>query len=331
MPATAAGAMAATLAATLAATVAAPAPITLHPKPLTPPIAAFGFGQTRHARTWPAVNRFALGTVFVRLPMRTLMAQAPQRLGLFGINRAALMGFRDRDHGPRSAAHGSALAWVDSVLQAHGIFANALDQRGEVWLHTFPSVLGYAFKPVSVWFCHAANGSLSAVLAEVHNTFGEQHTYLLRHSDGTPLRDGQTVHAHKMFHVSPFFPVRGHYQFRWLVKPQQSVLRIDYLDAQHQPAAPDAISLSTSISGQHRAISVVSCIRALLVYPAQAFSVVARIHWQAAKLWVKRVPFFRLPAQPAQAVTISHTISHTTRHTSNTHSSNTAAPNTDRR
>ena len=262
----------------------------------------FGFGYTRHARRWPVVNAFATRTAFVRLPMRTLAAQAPQRLGgLFGINCIAPIGYRDSDHGERRSEHGSALAWLDGLLIQHGI-TNA---TGPVWLHTFPRVLGYAFKPVSLWFCHTPSGELRAVLAEVHNTFGEQHSYLLHHADGRVLRGGETLHAHKAFHVSPFFPVRGAYAFRWLVHEAHSVLRIEYQDPLHNPAAPQETTLSTSISGQHTPISVTSCLQALFAYPVQALSIVARIHWQAAKLWIKKVPFYRLPAAPAQSVTQS--------------------------
>ncbi len=270
--------------------------------------AAFGFGQTRHTRRWPALNTFAVGSVFVRLPMRTMMAQAPQRVcGLFGVNRLSPIGFRDSDHGDRQAAHGSALAWVDRILSDLAID----DAGGQVWLHTFPNVLGYAFKPVSFWFCHSASGALRAVVVEVHNTFGEQHCYVLRHEDGAALRDGETMSATKLFHVSPFFPVRGTYRFRWVLKAHQSIVRIDYHDALHQPAQPDAVTLATSISGEHRTLSVVTCIRALLAYPAQAVTVVARIHWQALKLWGKRVTFYPKPSAPSQAVSTSNTLLNT--------------------
>lgn len=263
----------------------------------------YGFGQTRHARRWPAANAFAVGSVFVRLPMRRLAADLPQRVAAFGINRTSLIGFADRDHGLCKAQHGSALAWVDGLLAEHKI----VNANGEVWLHTFPRVLGYAFKPVSFWFCHSTAGSLRAVVVEVHNTFGEQHTYLLRHDNGADLHNGELLRADKVFHVSPFFPIRGEYQFRWLVNEAlaHSVLKIDYLDAAHHPENPDELTLTTSISGNHVAITPASTARALLAYPAHAMTVVARIHWQALKLWLKKVPFYRQPALPATAVTVN--------------------------
>ncbi len=254
--------------------------------------AAFGFGHTHHARRWPAANSFTTPTVFMRLPMRTLMAQAPQRLGLlFGINRAAPIGFRDCDHGDRSAEHGSALRWVDALLAKNGL----TDCTGQVYLYAFPAVFGYAFKPVSFWFCERNNGDVGAVLVEVNNTFGEHHQYLLRSNDGTPLCNGDHLFADKVFHVSPFFPVRGHYAFSWNVQATQSLLRIDYRDAEHRPERPNEITLITTMNGQHRHIQLSTCLRALLYYPLQAITVVLRIHWQAAKLWCKRVPFYSKP------------------------------------
>jgi uncharacterized protein len=256
---------------------------------------ALGFGHTHHGRQWPAPNCFTTPTVFMRLPMRTLMAHAPQRwAALFGVNRAAPMGFRDRDHGERSAAHGSALRWVDALLANNGI----VDCTGQVWLHTFPAVLGYAFKPVSFWFCERDNGDVGAVLVEVNNTFGEHHHYVLRGEHGAALHNGDRLFADKAFHVSPFFPVRGRYEFSWKVHPEQSVLRIDYLDDKHRPEHPNDITLVTTINGQHSSITVSTCLRALLSYPLQAMTVVIRIHWQAAKLWVKRVPFYNKPPRP---------------------------------
>ncbi len=259
------------------------------------PVPVLGFGHTHHARQWPASNRFTTPTVFMRLPMRALMAQSPHRLAaLFGINRAAPISFRDRDHGERSAVHGSALRWVDDLLVSYGI----LNCTGQVWLHTFPAVLGYAFKPVSFWFCERDNGDVGAVLVEVNNTFGDHHHYVLRGEQGAPLRNGDHVFADKTFHVSPFFPVRGLYEFSWALNADQSLLRIDYRDEKHRPEKPNEITLITTINGQHSAITVSTCLRALLSYPLQAVTVVVRIHWQATKLWFKRVPFFSKPPRP---------------------------------
>ncbi len=272
----------------------------------------FGFGVTRHKRLWPKENSFEVGSVFVRLPMRAIASQPSSRLayGLFGLNKPSPLGFADSDHFERSKTHGSALAALDKLLVEQGITSCSGEQAGAVWLQTFPRVLGYAFKPVSFWFCHDNAHVLRALVVEVHNTFGEQHCYLLHHQDGSPLVDGQEMMAQKVFHVSPFFPVRGEYRFKWHItptalNPNRSVVRIDYMDAHHHPEQPHDITLSTSISGRHVPVTVLSSLRVLFGYPLHALMVVWRIHFQALKLWCKGARFYRLPNKLSNDVTHS--------------------------
>lgn len=245
--------------------------------------AHIGFGQVRHCRLRPARNAFVYGTYFLMLPMRSLQAHGP---GALARNRLAALSFFDKDHGDgRGPAQGGALAWLDELLLSQGID----DASGEVWLHCYPRVLGFTFKPVSFWYCHAADGKLRAIVVEVNNTFGERHCYLLnRPAFGVELR------ATKVFHGSPFCPVEGEYRFRFMVTPdlQRTVARIDYDDAQGP-------LIETSVSGTLQPLTSAAVRRALWRYPAMTWGVVARIHWQAFKLFIKRTPFFGKPPLPA--------------------------------
>ncbi len=104
--------------------------------------ALIGFGQVRHRRLKPIAHAFCYPTYFLLLPLRSLQCNGP---GALARNRFAALSFFDADHGDgRSPEAGGALAWLDALLQAQGI----LDASGEVWLHTYPRVLGFAFKPV---------------------------------------------------------------------------------------------------------------------------------------------------------------------------------------
>ncbi len=248
--------------------------------------ALIGFGLVRHARQRPARHVFSYPTFFLMLPLRHLRAAGH---GALARNRAAALSFHDRDHGD---GRDDALAWIDSLLQAHGI----TDADGEVWLHTYPRVLGYAFKPVSFWYCERADGSLRAVVAEVNNTFGERHCYLLDEP-----RHGQVVRADKVFHVSPFCEVRGEYRFVFMRTERdgqpRTVVRVDYHD---DPTAPPL--LQTSVSGTLVPLDASSTRRALWRHPAMTLGVIARIHWQAARLWLKRVHFFTKPEPPGAFV-----------------------------
>jgi uncharacterized protein len=254
--------------------------------PGSPPVAQIGFGQVRHTRHRPQRNAFAYATYFLMLPMRSLRAAGP---GALARNRSAALSFHDADHGD---GRNDSLQWLDELLQQHGI----ADAQGEVWLHTYPRVLGYSFKPVSFWYCHRTDGTLRAVLAEVNNTFGERHCYLL-----DAPHYGQPCEASKVFHVSPFCPVRGRYRFVFMRSDHpnpRTVARIDYFD----DAGQDAL-LNTSVSGELQPLNARSLRRALWAYPAMTFGVMARIHWQAVRLWIKRAPFFRQPPPPGDFVT----------------------------
>ncbi len=262
--------------------------------------AQLAVGEVRHARHRPRANAFVYPVYFLRLPMRRLdAALAGQRL--LSRNRFNLLSFHDADHGdPRDAK--PLVGWLLGLLGGEGID----DVDGEIWLHTFPRVLGYAFKPVSFWFCERRDGTLRAIVCEINNTFGERHCYLLAHRDGRSIAAGELLTATKVFHVSPFCPVAGRYRFRFLEAHARSVARIEYDDADDD--ADDGRLeatrplLSTSLSGTLRPVSDRALLVAFLRVPLFSFGVVARIHWQAVRLWWKRSPFFSRPPPPAAEV-----------------------------
>jgi hypothetical protein len=252
-----------------------------------------GFGQIRHERLRPVRNAFAYPGYFLRLPLRAL-ASRPYAGRWLRFNARGVFAVNDRDHGDGRPL----LAWIDDLLLSEGI----RDATGEVWLHTFPRVLGYVFNPVSFWFAHRSDGALRAVVCEVNNTFGERHCYLLANADGRPLGYGETIEASKVFHVSPFCRIEGRYRFRFMLAEPNArnagrwVGRIDH-DDESGPL------LLTSISGELTPATDRALARALTAYPVFTFGVIARIHWQALKLWVKRVPFIHKPEAPALHVT----------------------------
>lgn len=256
-------------------------------------VAQIGFGTVWHTRLRPRPHRFVVPTFFLLLPMRTLRSR-PAAAGALALNRPGALAFHDTDHGDgRPPAAGGALAWLHELLQREGID----DADGEVWLHCYPRVLGYSFKPVSFWYCQRRDGSLRAVLAEVNNTFGERHAYLLDPADwDAPLQ------ARKVFHVSPFCPLEGSYCFEFrrsdaAGRPSTSV-RIDYHDA-------DGPLLLTGIGGRLQPLDAAARRRALWRYPLLSLAVMARIHWHALLLWLKRAPLHAKPRPPAQGVTRS--------------------------
>ncbi len=252
--------------------------------------AAIGFGEVRHTRRRPARHAFRVPAYFVRLPMRRLdAALAGSRLFVHG--RFGLLSFHDADHGDGTTPP---VAWIDALLAGHGIG----DANGPMWLQAFPRVLGYAFKPVSFWFCHRPDGALRAIVCEVNNTFGERHCYLLVHDDGRAIVAGETLSATKVFHVSPFCAVAGRYRFRFAIGQDRAMARIEYDDG-----VDDDPLLVASISGRLASLDDAAVLRAFFRHPLFTLGVIVRIHWHALRLLAKRTPFFSRPPRPATSVT----------------------------
>jgi len=234
-------------------------------------------GHVMHRRLRPAVHAFVYPVFYVQLPLRQLQAAS---CGIFAVDKRNLLSFRSADHGPRDGS--PLLPWIQTLLRNRG-----LPDDGEIILQTFPRVLGFVFNPVSFWFCHDRSGALIAVLAEVNNTFGGTHSYLLHNPAGAPLADGQQLQASKTFHVSPFCVVEGAYRFRFRLDAGTQVAHIDYYD---KGGAEEPVLL-TAISGKPQHWTSGALLRAFLRMPLLTFGVIARIHWQALKLWLKKVPF----------------------------------------
>ena len=245
-----------------------------------------------HRRSRPRENAFRYKVAYLCLSLDSLEGAAGRWLKL---DRPGLVSFRRADHGGRD---GSDLrAWLRGILTKSGLDGVC---DGEIVLMTMPRILGYAFNPVSFWFCRDRAGDLRAVLCEVNNTFGETHCYLVHHADHRVLQADEWLDGRKVFHVSPFLPVDGNYRFRFrLDRPLQG--RIVHVDVNYHDA--DGLMLATAVGGRLEPLMDRTVLRRFLGNPTMTLGVVARIHWQALKLWRKRARFYRKPAPPSEFVT----------------------------
>ena len=250
------------------------------------------FGKVMHRRLRPAGHRFVYPVYFCLLPLSVVGEVGS---ALFSVNRFNLFSFHFADHGARDGSH--PLMWIRGLLDRNGIVAD-----GEINLQCFPRVLGFVFNPVSFWYCHDASGALIAVLAEVNNTFGERHNYLLTHADGRPIGDGEVIERDKVFHVSPFMAVGGYYRFSFRSRsvadrsPNWRLARID-----HGDAAGDL--LHTALVGTAAPLTSGHLLKAFVRYPLLTLGIVVRIHWQAFRLWAKRLPVYTKPHPPTEETT----------------------------
>jgi DUF1365 family protein len=242
--------------------------------------------RVTHARSVPVRNSFAYGIDYLLLGERQLAGDALPRL--FSLGRRNLVSLQPGDHGFSGAGGAS---WVRKIAAEAGVEGVA-----DVALLTHPRYWGYAFNPVSFWFLSGANGELRAVLAEVHNTFGDRHCYLCRTEAGGPIGPDDWVEAEKRFHVSPFFAVEGRYRFRFVLDERRIGVWIRYEDGKGG-------GLYTSLVGERRPLSDAELVRALMRRPLGAAKTTALIHWQALKLFLKGVRYRTRPEPPQEGVT----------------------------
>lgn len=210
-----------------------------------------------------------------------------RRLRLFSRNRRNLFAFFDRDHGDGSGR--TLREQVEARLAAVGVDLAG----GAIRLLTMPRVLGYVFNPISVYYCHAADGRLAALSYEVTSTFGERRWYDLAVEPGGA--DGLFRQScAKTLYVSPFMEMEMRYRFRGGAPGARVGLTVGCDDA----AGP---LLSASLWGRRRALTDRALARAALAFPLMTLGVVASIHWEALRLWLKGVPV-TLARRPAPAV-----------------------------
>ena len=233
---------------------------------------ALYLGRVMHARLRPFRHRFAY-RVFTCLFDVDALPALGRRMRLFSHNRFNLFSFHDRDHGARD---GSALRpWVEARLAEAGIELAG----GAIRLLCFPRLLGYVFNPLSIFFCHAPDGRLAAIVYEVKNTFGDQHCYVLAvgaGDDGAPV----VQRTDKIFYVSPFIEMDCTYRFRLNAPDERLAVLIRQTD-------PKGELLVATLTGTRRPLDDRQLLGAFLRHPLMTLKVIAAIHWEALRLWLK--------------------------------------------
>lgn len=250
-------------------------------------------GSVMHQRLRPRRHRLAYRVYSLLIDLDEL-PQLGRRLRFFSVGRFNLFSFHPTDYGDRS---GSDLRMqIETRLHAAG-----LPTGGAIRLLTMPRLLGHVFNPLSVWFCHAPHGPLQAIVYEVNNTFGEQHSYLLPvDDDGVPVID---QHCDKQLYVSPFNPIEMRYRFR-IAPPREAVsIGVSVHDT-------TGAVLNARLDGERRALGDAALLRVFFSHPLLTLKVVAAIHWEALRLWIKRVPLQPRHPGPARDLTIVSTSDH---------------------
>jgi uncharacterized protein len=234
------------------------------------PASALYVGNVMHRRIRPCRHQFRYRAFWLLLDLDDL-ARLSTRLRLFSHNRSNLFSLHDADHGDGSAI--PLRRQVERQLATVGVDI----EGGAIKLLCMPRTFGYSFNPLSVYFCHDATGTLSALIYQVHNTFGERHSYVL------PVK--RTLGAinqlcEKCFYVSPFMETELRYEFRVRLPAQDVAIAVHAQDKA-------GVLFSAALVGLREEFTDWRLMRVFLHVPLVTIKVIAAIHWEALRLWLK--------------------------------------------
>jgi DUF1365 family protein len=234
---------------------------------------ALYIGSVMHQRLKPRTHRFRYRGFWLLLDLDEL-AQTGFGLTVFSHNRFNLFSYHDSDHGDRSDT--PLRKQIERTVAEAGIgFTN-----GSIRLLCMPRTLGYSFNPVSIYFCAHADGTPAAAVYEVHNTYGERHSYTI------PAKTGASIEpsCNKAFYVSPFLDMDLRYNFS-ASEPG------DKLAVSIRASKCGKTVMVASLAGKRRALTNAMLLRLFFSMPAITLKVIAAIHWEAMRLWLKGLRF----------------------------------------
>ena len=229
-------------------------------------------GFVTHRRFKPKRHFFTYKTFSLLINLREI-ENLGKKINFFSYNKFNILSFYDKDHGPRDGS--SLIDWVKRTL----VNAKINIGSGSIKLLCYPRFFGYVFNPLSIFYCYDENSQLKAILYEVKNTFNEQHTYVF------PVSQASNLILHKCdkkFYVSPFIEMKTFYNFR-LSKPGRN---INVLIKQADKFGNLLIAQQT---GKKIKLNSKNLFYQFLKHPLMSFKVIAAIHFEAFRLWIKGV------------------------------------------
>lgn len=248
-------------------------------------------GRVRHRRVSPQPHSFRYGLFMVYLDLSELDQVFAGRW-LWSTKRAALARFCRSDY------LGDASVPLDEAVRQRVTEVTGQRPTGPIRMLTHLRYFGHVFNPVTFYYVHdAADTRVETIVAEITNTpWKERHSYVLPQRADTAHPD---VHRHafeKDFHVSPFMPMAQSYDWRFSTPRETLSVHMENLERGGKV-------FDATLALERRPITGLNLARALAQFPLMTVKVVAAIHWQALKLWLKRTPFYTHPSKlgPADA------------------------------
>jgi DUF1365 family protein len=244
-------------------------------------------GSVMHRRLRPRMHRFRYRAFWFLLDLDEL-DQLSKKLRWFSYNRSNIFSFYDADHGDGTTTP------IRIQIKRQLAEAQVDLAGGRIFMLCMPRTLGYCFNPISIYFCYRANSSLAAVVYQVHNTFRERHSYVIRvENQDIPLHQ----RSKKLFYVSPFLDMEMRYDFR-ITGPDERIAVGICASSCQEPV------LNAVLAGVRDDLTNRNLMSVFLRIPAITIKVIAAIHWEALRLWAKGIGLRQRPLPPKRPATI---------------------------
>jgi DUF1365 family protein len=249
-------------------------------------------GSLRHRRFEPVGHEFEYRLFMLYLDLAELDSVF-EGSRLFSTRGRAIAEFRRSDH------LGDPATPLDDAVRALVASRTGRSPTGPIRLLTHLRYFGYVFNPVSFYYCFdEEGGEVEYVVAEVNNTpWGERHCYVLPVQQPTGGKTGKngalTFKPKKVMHVSPFMPMDIDYD--WRLGEPASMLNVHMVNNRHDQKIFDA-----TLRMQRKEITPASLAGVLMGFPLMTLRIIAAIHWQALRLWLKKCPFYAHPGKPVE-------------------------------
>ena len=228
-------------------------------------------GKVIHKRFKPKEHYFKYNVFSLLIDLNEL-EEINKYIKFFSYNKFNIISFYDKDHGDRDGS--SIKLWVKKNLRNIGIMTEDISIK----LLCYPRIFGYVFNPLSTYFIYNKRSELISIFYEVKNTFGEQHTYIFKAQDEKTVQNK----CKKKFYVSPFIEMDCEYHFKTLNPREQLSVVINQNDK-------DGKLLFASQDGISQDFNNKNLILSYLTHPLMTFKIIGAIHYEAFKLWAKRI------------------------------------------
>ena len=249
-------------------------------------------GFVSHHRFAPKIHKFKYSVFKTFLNLENII-EYEKKYSFFSLNKFNLYSFYFKDH--LNGKNINPYNQAKNIFKKHNLYSN----QDKIYILCYPRILGYVFNPLSLYFCISKKNKIKSILYEVHNTFSDRHYYLSKYKKNS--RDS----VKKVFHVSPFFTIEGFYEFNSVLNNDSIKIEINYFNNDEKNKIH---LLNATFFGKKEEFTDINLLINFIKFPFMTLKVIAAIHINALKLWIKGIKFFSRPSPPRNILSLNKSL-----------------------